>query len=123
MHEWSPRTRWKVLGLYEGKRHSLRDIINITHVLKFTIEDIKKHDTEVSKPRAGCPKKLSQQEVHRIIDYICINRTTYHLILTKLIQTLNLDIHKNTLRTTLKEIDYNRRVACRCLFLNEYDRL
>ena len=73
MHEWSPRTRWKILGLCEDKRHSLRDIINITHVPKSTIEDIKKRGTEVSKPRAGRPKKLSQQEVHRIIDYICTN--------------------------------------------------
>ena len=62
MHEWSPRTRWKVLGLCEGKRHSLRDITNITHVPKSMIEDIKKRDIGVSKSRAERPKKLSQQE-------------------------------------------------------------
>ena len=111
------------MDLCESKRHSLRDIINITHVPKSTIEDIKKRGIEVSKPRAERSKKLSQQKMHRIIDYICINRITRRLTLTKLIQILNLDIHKNTLRTTLKEISYNRKVARHCPFLNEHDRL
>ena len=87
------------------------------------IENIKKYDIEVSKPRAKCSKKLNQQEIHCIIDYIYINWITYHLTLTKLIQTLNLDIHKNIFHMILKVIDYNRRIVYHYSFFNKYDKL
>ena len=121
-YKWSLKTCWKVLELYEGQRHSLRDITNVTHVLKSTIGDIKKHDTGVSKPWTGRLKKLSQQDISHIVGYICTNRATCRLTLGQLIQNLNLEIHENTLHKALEEAGYKRRVARHCSFLSIRDR-
>ena len=121
-HEWSPNTRSKILGLYQGKRHSLQDITHILNIPKTSVYNIKKRATAISKPRIGRPKKLTPRDMRRIIAHIRINRITRRLTLTQLIRALDLEVHENTLQRVLNEIGYKWRVARRRPFLNKRDR-
>ena len=69
-HEWSPRRRNFALGLIAGKRHSLSEITNITKILKDTLNDLKKHETGVTKQRTSHSKKLTEADKCQIVLYI-----------------------------------------------------
>jgi transposase len=121
-HEWPSSTRWEVLGLCKGNRHSLQDITHITNVPKSTVEDIKQRKTGVSKPRTGRPKKVSPRTIRQLIRFIRINKATRRFSLTQLKKIFRLNVHENTIQRALNEAGYNRRIARRCVFLNKRDR-
>src|SRR5579871_1662113 len=83
-HEWSPTSRGKALGLCAAGNHPLCEIMEIINIPKSTIGDIKTHGTGISKPRSGCPKKLSTCDIWQIIRYIHVNESTRRISLTQL---------------------------------------
>jgi len=121
-HEWPSSTRWKVLGLSEGKRHSLQDITNVTNVPKSTVYDIKQCKTGESKKHTGRPKKLSPRTMCQLLRFIRTNKDTRRFTLAQLKKTFQLKVHENTIQTSLNTAGCKRRIAHRCPFLNKHDR-
>ena len=110
------------MGLIEGKRHSLNEIINITNIPKDILSDIKKRGTDLSKHRNDRPKTLTSRDKHRIERFIRINKSTRRITLSRLKSILRLRVHENIIHKALIELDYNRRIACHRPFLNKHDK-
>jgi len=110
-HEWSQTERDKALGLRADPNNSLQDIINIINIPKSTVRDINQRGTGISKPRPGCPKKLSTRDVRQIIRYIRTNKSTRRITLTCLKKLFLFHIHENTIRNALQKAGYHHRIA------------
>lgn len=122
MVQWTPKRRSRALGLIQGKRHSLREITEITNIPKQTLGDLKKRNTPISKPRSGRPAKLSERHKRQIVFHITRNHQSRRLSVSSIIRDLQLQVHPNTLKQTLKSLGYNHRIARRRPFLKKLDR-
>ena len=120
-HEWSLAERGKVLGLWEGKRHSLSEITNITNIPKTTVYDIKTRGTSETKPRPGRPKLLDETTLRQIVRHIKTDKKTRRQSLTVIINLLNLKVSSRTLRHALHSRGLHFRVARRCPLLKKVD--
>ena len=110
------------MGLIEGKRHSLNEIINIINISKGILSDIKKRGTGLSKHRNGRSKTLTSRDKHHIERFIRINKSTRRVTLSRLKSILRLRVHENIIHKALIELGYNRRIACHPPFLNKHDK-
>jgi len=121
-YEWSPSSQGKALGLCAAGNHPLREITKIINIPKSTIEDIKTRGTAITKPRPGCPKKVSICDIRQIIRYIRTNKSTCRISLTQLKRIFHFNVHEHTIRNALQKVGYHHRVA-RCRpYLNKCDR-
>ena len=121
-HNWSETDRGKALGLCESHRFPLREITNITHIPKSTVEDIKKRGTGVTKPQSGRPKKLTSRDIRQMIRYLRTSKITRRVPLTRLKKLFSLTVHPNTIKNALKAVGYFHRIARRRPYLNKHDR-
>ena len=110
------------MGLIEGKRHSLNEIINIINISKGILSDIKKRGIDLSKHRSGRSKTLTSRDKCRIERFIRINKSTRRITLSRLKSILRLRVYKNIIHKALIELGYNRRIIHHCPFLNKYDK-
>ena len=121
-HEWSPTSRGKALGLCAAGTIPLREITNIIGIPKSTIGNINARGTGISKPRSGCPRKLSARDIRPIVRFLRTNKTTRRYSLTQLKEYFELDVHENTIWKALQEAGYYYRIARRPSYLNKWDR-
>ena len=121
-HEWTPKRRSRALGLIQGGRHFLTEISQITNIPLGTLGDLKKRNTPLNKVRKGGPRKLTDRHKRQIIFHITKNHTSRRLSAISIIQDLQLDVHPDTLKKTLKDLGYNHRIARRRPFLKKIDR-
>ena len=122
MVEWTPKRRSRAFGLFQGARHSLSEITQITNIPKGTLGNLKKRNTPLSKPRSGRPSKLSERHKRQIVFHITRNHITRRLSVPSIIRDLQLDVHLTTFKWTLKGLGYNHRIARRRSFLKKLDR-
>src|SRR5436853_5164096 len=120
-HEWTPKKRSRALGLIQGGRHSLSEITAITNIPKGTLGDLKKRNTPLNKVQPGRPQKLSDRHKRQIIFHITRNHQSRRLSALSIIRDLQLNIHPNTLKHTLKDLGYNHCIARRRPFLKKVD--
>lgn len=120
-HDWSPKKRSRVLGLIEGKKHSIRQIAELTGVPKSTVQDIKNRNTPDSKPKTGRPKVLSDRDKRRIEMYIRQSSETRQNTPEAIIKALDLPCGITTLIKAIHELGYHRRVARKCCLLKKID--
>ena len=120
--QWTPKWRSRALGLIQGERHSLSEITKITNIPKQTLGDLKQYNTPISKPRSGCPAKLSERHKRQIVFHITRNYQSHHLSVCFIIEDLQLQVHLNTLKQTLKSLGYNHQIARRRPFLKKLNR-
>src|SRR5579871_1101857 len=121
-HEWSPTSRGKALGLCAASNHPLCEITEIINIPKSIVGDIKTRGMGISKPRSGCPMKLSTHDIRQIIKYIRANKSTHRISLTRLKKVFHLNVHEHTIRSALQRADYHHRVAQHRPYLNKCDR-
>ena len=110
------------LGLCASGRFPLREITNIINIPKSTVYDIKERGVGVSKPRSGCPRKLSSQDMRQIIRYIRTSKQTWRVTLKCLKRVFQLQVHKNTIYNALTNAGYHYRIARRRPYLNKRDQ-
>ena len=110
------------MDLYTTNNHPLREINNIINIPISTISAINKRGTDLSKPRNEHPKKLSSRDIRQIIRHIRTNNFTRRVTLTRLKEIFHLNVHENTIRNALQEIDYYHRIARHHPYLNKHDR-
>jgi transposase len=120
--EWTPKRRSRAFGLIQGARHTLSEISQITNIPLGTLGDLKKRNSPLSKVRSGRPVKLSDRHKRQIVFHITKNHKSRRLSAISIIHDLQLDVHPDTLKRTLKSLGYNHRIARRRPFLKKLDR-
>ena len=120
-HDWSPKKRSRVLGLINGKRHTIREISDITKIPKSTVGDIKTRNIATTRFKRRRPRKLTSHDIRRIVCFIKKSRETRRSDCKAIITALDLDVSERTLISTLKELGYTRGVARRRPLLKQLD--
>ena len=110
-HDWSPKKRSRVLGLFDGGQHTIHEISDITGIPKSTVGEIKTCNIATTKFKSGQPKKLTDYAKRRIVRWIKKSRETRHIDCKAIITTLNLNVYENTLIKVLVELGYTQSVA------------
>ena len=111
MVQWMPKRQSKALELIQGERHSLSEITKITNIPKQTLGDLKQRNTPITKPPSGRPAKLSECHKRQIVFHMARNHQSRRLSVRSIIQDLQLQVHLNTLKQTLKSLGCNHRIA------------
>ena len=122
MVEWTPKRRSRAFGLFQSERHSLSEITKITNIPKGTLGNLKKRNTPLSKARSGRPPELSDRHKCQIVFHITRNHQSRRLSVFSIIRDLQLQVHPNTVKHTLKDPGYNHRITRRRPFLKKLDR-
>src|SRR5579871_6268356 len=122
IHEWSPTSRGKALGLRADRRNSLQNITNIINILKSTVHDINKRGTGITKPHPRRPKKLSSRDVRQYIRYLHTNKLTRRTSLSQLKKIFHLNVHECTIRRALQKAGYHHRISRHRPYLNKRDK-
>ena len=119
--DWSPKKRSHVLGLIDSRRHTIREISDITGIPKSTVGDIKTRNIATTKFKRGRPRKLTTRDIRRIVWFIKKSRETQRADCKAIITALNLDVCQNTLIKALMKLGYTRSVARRRPLLKQLD--
>jgi Transposase len=93
-----------------------------TNIPKGTLGNLKKRDNLLNKERTGRPLKLPDRDKRQIVFHITQNDQSCRLSTPSIIRDLQLEVHPNTLKHTLKDLGYNHRIARRRPFLKKLDR-
>ena len=94
-----------------SRRHSLIEISKIMNTSKSTLNDIKKWKTAVTKSRNDRLKKLTKHDKHHIEPHILYEFKNKSLNFESIIKNLHLDMSENIVKRTLREFEYDHKVA------------
>jgi hypothetical protein len=120
--EWTPKRRSRAFGLIQGARHTLFEISRITNIPLGTLGDLKKRNSPLSKVRSERAVKLSDRHKHQIVFHITKNYKSCRLSAISIIPDLQLDVHSDTLKQTLKSLGYNHHITRQYPFLKKLDQ-
>src|SRR5271155_5633121 len=101
---WSLDARTTALALINGKKHSLREISEITNIPQQTLSNLKRRNTPISKPHPPRGKKLDDRDKRRINLYVRSNSASRRTSATNIGNELSLDVSGKTLRKALSEL-------------------